>query len=106
MTDVLTAEQRRKNMSRIHSRDTSPEKKLRSLPFQQGYRFRLCDRYLPGTPDIVLKNYRTVIFVHGCFWHRHPGCRYATTPASNEDFWKENFLKNLDKDRKKTAKLV
>lgn len=106
MTDVLTAEQRHKNMSRIRSRDTAPEKKLRSLLFQRGYRFRLCDRRLPGTPDIVLKKYRTVIFVHGCFWHRHAGCRYATTPSSNKKFWEEKFLKNVERDHRNTAELL
>ena len=106
MTDVLTAEQRHKNMSRIRSRDTAPEKKLRSLLFQRGYRFRLCDRRLPGTPDIVLKKYRTVIFVHGCFWHRNVGCRYATTPSSNKKFWEEKFLKNVERDHRNTAELL
>lgn len=106
MTDVLTTEQRHKNMSRIRSRDTAPEKKLRSLLFQRGYRFRLCDRRLPGSPDIVLKKYRTVIFVHGCFWHRHTGCRYASTPSSNKKFWEEKFLKNVERDHRNTAELT
>lgn len=106
MTDVLTAGQRHKNMSRIRSRDTVPEKKLRSLLYQRGYRFRLCDRQLPGSPDIILKKYRTVIFVHGCFWHRHAGCRYASTPSANKNFWEEKFIKNVERDHRTAAELM
>ena len=106
MADILTAEQRHRNMSRIRSRDTIPEKKLRSLLFRKGYRFRLYDKRLPGTPDIVLKKYLTVIFVHGCFWHRHTGCRFSTTPASNAAFWEKKFAGNTERDRKKETQLV
>lgn len=106
MSDVLSASQRHVNMSRIRSRDTSPERKLRSMLFRAGYRFRVCDGRLPGSPDIVLRRYRTVIFVHGCFWHRHPGCRYATTPGTNESFWKEKFARNVERDGRNVRDLL
>lgn len=85
-------------MSNIKGRNTAPEKILRSLLFREGYRFRLHDKKLPGHPDIVLKRYRTVIFVHGCFWHRHKGCRYAATPKSNIAFWAAKFAANQKRD--------
>ena len=100
MTDVHTQEQRSYNMSRIRGYDTLPEKKLRSLLHRRGFRFRLHDKGLPGRPDIVLPKYRSVIFVHGCFWHRHPECRYATTPESRSDFWRDKFARNVERDRK------
>lgn len=106
MTDVLTPEQRHRNMASIRSRDTSPEKLLRSRLFRCGYRFRLCDKHLPGSPDIVLKRYHTVIFVHGCYWHRHQGCKYATTPASNTEFWKKKFQNNVERDKQNTHALL
>ncbi len=96
--DGLTPEKRSWNMSRIRGRDTKPELLVRSLLHRLGYRFRLHRRHLPGTPDIVLPKYRTVIFVHGCFWHRHPGCRYAYTPKSRVEFWKTKFAANVDRD--------
>jgi len=96
--DRLTPEERSRNMSRIRSRDTRPEKQVRSLLHRLGYRFRLHRRDLPGTPDIVLPKHRTVIFVHGCFWHRHPGCRFAYTPKSRVKFWTEKFSANVDRD--------
>ena len=76
-------------MSRIKGKDTRPEIKLRKYLFALGYRYRLHDKKLPGKPDLVLKKYNTVIFVHGCFWHRHEGCRYSTTPATRATFWQE-----------------
>ncbi len=87
-------------MSRIRGRDTKPELLVRSLLHRIGYRFRLHRRDLPGTPDIVLPKYQTAIFVHGCFWHRHPGCRYAYTPKSRVKFWKTKFAANVDRDAK------
>ena len=87
-------------MSRIKSRDTKPELIVRSLLHRLGYRFRLHRKDLPGSPDIVLPKYRTVIFVHGCYWHRHEGCRYAYNPKSRVDFWQEKFRKNVERDRK------
>lgn len=106
MTDVLTPDQRRKNMSRIRGVNTKPEKILRSLLFREGFRFRLYNKELPGCPDIVLKRYRTVIFVHGCFWHRHSGCHYATEPASNKSFWQKKFAGNVVRDARNTALLL
>lgn len=100
MTDVHTQEQRSYNMSRIRGYDTRPEKKLRSLLHRRGFRFRLHDKRLPGRPDIVLPKYRSVVFVHGCFWHRHPECRYATTPESRSDFWRDKFANNVKRDQR------
>lgn len=88
MPDVLTPEQRRYNMSRIRSRDTKPELIVRRMLFAMGYRYRLHVRDLPSTPDIVFSGRRKVIFVHGCFWHGHEGCRFAATPATNAAFWR------------------
>lgn len=93
-------------MSRIHSRDTKPEKQLRSLLHRAGYRFRIHVKKLPGKPDIVLPKYKTVIFVHGCFWHRHDGCKYAYNPKSRTNFWEEKFRTTIERDRKKTDELL
>jgi DNA mismatch endonuclease (patch repair protein) len=92
-------------MSRIRGRNTSPELKVRSLLHRLGYRFRVNRPDLPGTPDIVLPRYRTVVFVHGCFWHRHPGCRFAYTPKSRIAFWKKKFRENVSRDRRKRRAL-
>src|SRR5437588_4872801 len=85
--DRLTKERRSWNMSRIRGKNTNPEKIVRSLLHRMGYRFRLHGRRLPGRPDIVLPKYRTVIFVHGCFWHRHKGCKNCTTPTRRREWW-------------------
>lgn len=98
--DVHNPEQRSFNMSRIKSRDTKPERVVRSLLHRLGYRFRLHVTGLPGSPDVVLPRYKTLIYVHGCFWHRHQGCRYATTPASNCEKWMKKFQDNTIRDRK------
>ncbi len=82
-------------MSRIRSRDTKPERIVRSMLHGLGYRFRLHVKSLPGTPDLVLPKYKTVIFVHGCFWHRHPGCKFAYTPKSRIEFWIKKFECNI-----------
>jgi len=95
--DRLTAEHRSWNMSRIRGRDTSPEIRVRSVLHRMGYRFRLHRRDLPGRPDIVLPRYQTAIFVHGCFWHRHPDCRFAYTPKSRVAFWTEKFRRNIER---------
>ena len=100
MADVHTSEQRSYNMSQIKGRNTKPEKTLRSLLHRNGFRFRIHYSKLPGRPDIVLPKYRSVIFVHGCFWHRHPGCKYAYTPKSRTDFWNEKLNGNVERDRK------
>ncbi len=94
MTDTLSKEERSRVMAKVKSRDTKPEKKVRSLLFSLGFRFRLCQKNLPGKPDIVLKKYKTVIFVHGCFWHGHENCKNARIPKSNVEFWKNKIEYN------------
>lgn len=86
-------------MSRIKGKDTIPEVKVRSLLHRLGYRFSLHRGDLPGRPDIVLQKYKTVIFVHGCFWHRHRGCKYAYTPKTRKVFWKKKFDGNVRRDK-------
>lgn len=100
MADKLSRAHRSWNMSRIRGRNTGPEIRLRSLLHRAGFRFRLHVRDLPGRPDIVLPRYRTAIFVHGCFWHRHPGCRNSTMPSTRRDFWKEKFEENVRRDER------
>lgn len=106
MADLLTAERRSWNMSRIRSRDTGPERQLRSMLHRAGFRFRLHDRTLPGTPDIILKKHRAVILVHGCYWHRHPGCRNATTPLTRTDFWTSKFDATVERDKRNIQALT
>ena len=100
MTDRLTPERRSWNMSRIKSRDTRPERIVRSVLHRMGKRFRLHRNDLPGSPDIVLPRYDTVIFVHGCFWHRHSRCKNASTPKTRVKFWKKKFSDNVRRDRR------
>lgn len=92
-------------MSRIRDRDTIPERKLRSVLHRAGYRFSLRRKDLPGRPDIVLPRYRTAIFVHGCFWHRHRHCRFAYEPKSNRRFWRAKFSGTVERDHRKAAEL-
>jgi DNA mismatch endonuclease (patch repair protein) len=96
---------RSRNMAAIKGRDTKPELTVRKMLHRLGYRFRLHRRDLPGTPDIVLPKYRTVIFVHGCFWHRHPGCRYTTTPTTRKEYWEKKFSQNVERDSRQKAKI-
>lgn len=96
--DVFTPEKRSAVMGRIRGRDTRPEMIVRRTAHRLGYRFRLHAPDLPGRPDLVFPSRRKVLFVHGCYWHRHPGCRLATTPASNATFWKTKFEKNMARD--------
>jgi DNA mismatch endonuclease, patch repair protein len=103
--DVFTPEKRSEIMRRVKSRDTLPEKKVRSLLYGLGFRFRLHRKDLPGHPDIVLPKHRTAIFVHGCFWHRHPGCPRATTPAARKDYWSSKFLHNIARDARNQDEL-
>ena len=105
MTDRITPEHRSWNMSRIKGKDTKIEVKVRSWLFSKGFRFRKNDRRYPGTPDIVLPKYKTDIFINGCFWHRHEGCRYATTPKTRTEFWMNKFEKNVENDRKHKEEL-
>ena len=100
MVDTLTPAQRSERMSRIRSGDTKPEIVLRKALHKLGFRFRVHGTRLPGKPDIVLTKYKTAIFVHGCFWHRHPGCKVATTPKSNTDFWTDKFARNVERDER------
>lgn len=92
-------------MSRIGPRDTKPEKLVRRLLHAMGRRFRLHRRDLPGTPDIVLPATRKAIFVHGCFWHRHEGCRKSTTPKTRTAFWLDKFAANVERDARKELQL-
>lgn len=98
MTDRITPEKRSWNMSRIKGKDTKIEVEVRSWLFSRGFRFRKNDKRYPGKPDIVLPKYKTVIFINGCFWHRHAGCKYATTPKTRTEFWLEKFERNIRND--------
>lgn len=104
-TDVLTPEQRSRCMSRIRGKNTSPEKVVRGLAYSLGYRYRLHDRRLPGTPDLVFRGRRKIIFVHGCFWHMHD-CRYGKVrPKTNSAFWEAKRTRNTQRDREHMEKL-
>lgn len=105
MADVHTPEQRSYNMSRIRAKDTKPEELVRKYLFSQGFRYRKNDARLPGKPDIVLPKYKTVIFVNGCFWHAHEGCRYFVWPKNNADFWKKKIESNVTRDIKNHQQL-
>ena len=105
MADRLSKERRSWNMSRIQGKNTKPELLLRSILHRAGFRYRLHDKRLPGKPDIVLPKYRTVIFVNGCYWHRHSGCPKATTPSTNVDFWQNKFDETVKRDEKKAIEL-
>ena len=96
--DIKSKEARSRNMSAIRSKDTKPEIYLRKLLFAEGYRYRIAEKSVAGHPDIFLRRYNTAIFVHGCFWHRHPGCKYAYSPKSRVDFWEKKFANNLKRD--------
>jgi DNA mismatch endonuclease (patch repair protein) len=98
MADIVSPEQRSRNMSAIHSKDTNPEIYLRKLLFAEGYRYRIAEKSVAGHPDLFLRKYNAAIFVHGCFWHRHPGCKYAYSPKSRVDFWEKKFANNLKRD--------
>ena len=103
--DIVDSATRSRMMSGIQSKNTKPEMAVRRYLHAQGYRYRLHARDLPGSPDLVLPKYRVVIFVHGCFWHQHAGCRFATQPASNTERWKAKFQSNLERDAKNLAAL-
>ena len=98
MPDVVDRATRSRMMARIGSKDTFPELLLRRALHARGIRYRLHCRGLPGTPDLVFRRYRAVCFIHGCFWHRHPRCRYATTPATRAEFWQAKFRANIERD--------
>lgn len=108
MTDVHSKATRSYNMSRIRSKDTKPELLVRKFLFSKGYRYRVNDKRLPGKPDIVLPKYKTVIFVHGCFWHGHEGCRYFVVPKTRTEWWLAKIARNkqLDTRNIKALRLV
>lgn len=105
MADVHSKAARSYNMSRICSKDTKPEKIVRKYLFNLGFRYRKNDKRLPGTPDIVLTKYKVCIFVNGCFWHKHEGCRYFVWPKNNADTWRKKIEANVARDHKKYQQL-
>ena len=98
MADIISPEQRSKNMAAIRSKNTKPEIYLRKLLFSKGYRYRIAEKGIPGHPDMFLRKYNTAVFVHGCFWHRHQGCKYAYLPKSRVEFWQKKFNDNIRRD--------
>ncbi|KND17489.1 DNA mismatch repair protein Vsr [Pannonibacter phragmitetus] len=98
MTDIVDQQTRSRMMSGIRGKNTKPELALRRALHARGFRFRLHSKKVHGRPDLVLPKYRAVVFVHGCFWHRHKGCRYATTPATRSEFWQAKFAANVARD--------
>ncbi len=105
MADIFSKSRRSRIMSRIGSKDTGPELIVRRLIHALGFRFRLHRKDLPGTPDIVFPKYKKVIFVHGCFWHGHPGCKRATIPATRTEFWRNKIGKTMAGDKRNAEKL-
>jgi DNA mismatch endonuclease, patch repair protein len=105
MADRISSEARSRNMSHIRAEDTAPEKRVRSLLYRMGCRFRLHRKDLPGTPDIVMPGRRAVIFVHGCFWHQHPGCRHARVPRTNRSYWERKLARNVARGRAAVVEL-
>ena len=99
MADIVDKQTRSRMMAGIKGKDTKPEMVLRRALHARGFRYRLHGKGVPGRPDMILAKHRAVIFVHGCFWHRHEGCRYATTPATRPEFWAEKFAANVRRDR-------
>jgi len=106
MTDTLSPKQRSQLMAKVRSKDTAIEKKVRSLLHKRGYRFRKNVASLPGSPDIVLPKYKTAIFIHGCFWHGHSGCRKSHLPTIRKAFWEEKRRANLERDARKVSELI
>jgi len=98
MSDIISKEKRSQNMSAIRNKDTKPEVFLRKLLFHHGFRYRKYSKIIPGHPDLWLKKYNTAVFINGCFWHRHKGCKYAYIPKSREDFWMKKFERNKERD--------
>ena len=105
MTDVFSAQKRSEVMSRIRGKDTKPEIIVRRYLHGLGFRFRLHKKGIPGKPDLWLPKYNAAIFVNGCYWHRHPGCRLAYTPKQNRAFWEEKFESNMLRDKENLAAL-
>lgn len=105
MADTHSKEARSYNMSRIRSKDTNPEMIVRKFLHKNGFRYRLHVKNMPGKPDIVLRKYKTVILIHGCFWHGHEGCRYFVAPKSNRSYWLPKIEKNINRDIEHEKKL-
>lgn len=106
MTDIVSPEKRSRMMSRIKGKNSVPEMLVRKVLFAMGYRFRLHRRDLPGTPDITMPRYKIAIFVHGCFWHAHKGCKYAKIPSTRIEFWTAKLRANVDRDQRAVDKLT
>lgn len=106
MTDIVDQQTRSRMMAGIRGKDTKPELALRRALHARGFRFRLHSKAVHGRPDLVLPKYRAVVFVHGCFWHRHEGCRYTTTPSTREEFWQAKFTANVARDAAVRGKLL
>lgn len=106
MSDHLTIEQRHKNMAAVKSKDTKPEMVVRKYLWSRGFRYRVNNPRLPGHPDIVLRKYRTCIFVNGCFWHGHEGCKYFRMPKTNTVFWERKISRNRERDREEQKQLA
>lgn len=97
-SDIYSRKKRSEVMSTVKSKNTKPELRVRSWLHKRGFRFRLHGKDLPGVPDVILPKYKTAIFVHGCFWHQHPGCKKATIPRTNYEFWKQKLERNVERD--------
>ncbi|NTF17666.1 DNA mismatch endonuclease Vsr [Agrobacterium rubi] len=106
MTDVFTPEKRSWVMSRIGGKDTKPEMRVRKAAHAMGLRYRLHRKDLPGRPDLVFPSRGVALFVHGCFWHRHEGCRLASTPSTNVEFWRDKFERNVQRDQRSSKLLI
>lgn len=104
--DVLTPQQRHKSMASVHSKNTKPEVMVRNFLWHKGFRFRLNNSRLPGHPDIVLRKYRTCIFVNGCFWHGHEECKFFQIPKTNTEFWAKKISRNKQRDKEEQRKLA
>lgn len=106
MSDVLNPDQRHRNMSSIHGKNTKPELMVRKFLFSKGFRYLVNDARYPGRPDIVLPKYHTVVFVHGCFWHQHPGCKAARIPETNREYWESKLRMNVLRDADQHEELI
>lgn len=106
MTDIVDAATRSRMMAGIRGKDTKPETLVRKALFKAGFRFRLHRRDLPGVPDVVLPGRRVAVFVHGCFWHVHPGCSYAKTPSTRREFWTRKLARNVERDARAREALL
>jgi DNA mismatch endonuclease, patch repair protein len=105
LPDIVDQATRSRMMSGIRGKDTKPELEVRRFLHRLGFRYRIHDKHLPGHPDIVLPRYRTVVFVHGCFWHQHPGCKLAAKPGTNAEFWRDKLRGNVERDARSIQRL-